>query len=132
MLRRTQALVITAVLGMLVPRGGSAADAPCSHDTLTVDGTPIAVTLCATPQPPRDAGRSIPVTVDESFRTSRAGFTRSALLEFLAGSDVSRTIDDVPLAPLGITKTLHLTLSYRGGLVRIEHALLLPGAIPLK
>jgi hypothetical protein len=132
MLARTQALLVTAVLGIVVPSGGRAAGVPCSHDTLAVDGASIAVSLCATPEARRGAGRPIPVAVDESFRTQRGGFTRSVSLEFLAGSDVSRTIDDVPLSALGIAKTLHLTLSYRDGVVRIEHALLLPGAVPLK
>jgi hypothetical protein len=36
------------------------------------------------------------------------------------------------LAPLGLAYTLHLTLAYRGSAASIEHALLLPGAVPLK
>jgi hypothetical protein len=45
---------------------------------------------------------------------------------------VSRGVDDVPLNPLGLSSTLHLTLTYADGKVSVEHALLLPGAVPLK
>jgi hypothetical protein len=38
----------------------------------------------------------------------------------------------VPLAKLGLARTLHLTVVYTSGSARLEHALLVPGAIALK
>ncbi len=45
---------------------------------------------------------------------------------------VARAIDDVPLGRSVLPYTLHLTLAYRDGQIAVEHALLLPGARPLK
>ena len=59
-------------------------------------------------------------------------FSRTVTFDALAGSDYSRTIDDLPLARVGIEKSLHLTIRYKLGSVRLEHALLVPGAIALK
>ena len=44
----------------------------------------------------------------------------------------ARAVDDVSLTPLGLPYTMHLTLAYRDAAVAVEHALLLPGAVPLK
>jgi hypothetical protein len=107
-----------------------AAPGGCTHDALTVDGTALNVTLCAQPQPAK--GEKLAVAVTETFATAKADFTRTADLQFLAGAGTSRTIDNVALTPLGIGKTLHLTLVHDNGVVRLEHALLLPGAVTLK
>jgi hypothetical protein len=45
---------------------------------------------------------------------------------------VSRTIDDVSLARLGIARTLHMTIAYKLGSAKLERALLIPGALVLK
>ena len=56
----------------------------------------------------------------------RTGDADSAVALLRSGAE------DVSLAPLGLQYTLHLTLAYRQAAVSIEHALLLPGAVPLK
>jgi hypothetical protein len=107
----------------------------CSHDVLRVDGTPVEVTLCVPPAGEtrrKGEGKAVNVNVTETFSANGQSFSREVPLEFLEGSETSRTMDDVPLAKLGIGKSLHLTIGYRPGSVRLEHAMLLPGAINLK
>lgn len=122
-----------ALLGSLL-LGASPAPSPCSHDVFTIDGRSVSVSLCADDAGMRRSpdGRRIIVTVAESFATNGPTFERSVPLDFLAGAEFSRTIDDVPLDKLGIARTLHLTIGYRPGTVRLEHALLVPGAVALK
>jgi hypothetical protein len=108
--------------------GSSAAQAQparCSHDTFDVNG-PVTVTVCAgAPE-----GRNVPVT--ETVKAASGSFTHTTTIEVLPGASASRTIDDLSLAQLKLPYTLHVTLAYRDGAASIEHALLLPGAVPLK
>ena len=99
----------------------------CTHDTFPVGGQTIVVTACAGAP---DSGRSVAVT--ETFKGGSGSFSHATSIEMLDGASASRAVDDVALAPLGLQYTLHLTLAYRDATVVIEHALLLPGAVPLK
>lgn len=72
------------------------------------------------------------VPLQEAYSTGGRSFTRSVELHFVAGEATSRVIESVDLARLGLTGKLHLTLAYSGGLVRVEGALLTPGAITIK
>ena len=99
----------------------------CSHETFPVGGQPVTVTVCA--GAPNGAKT---VAVAETFKNAATSFSHSASIEVLPGAATSRAVDDVPLAPLGLQFTLHMTLAYREAGVVIEHALLLPGAVPLK
>lgn len=98
----------------------------CSREAFPVSGQAIDVTVCAG----APAGRS--VSVSETFSRGGKSFSRSTSIELLSGADVSRAVDDASLTAFGLPYTLHLTLAYRGGAAAIEHALLLPGAVPLK
>lgn len=126
------AFAVTIALLGTVPAGAQG-DA-CSRDTLTVDGSPVEVTLCVPPSPVarKGEGKAVSVSVSETFAAGGATFSRSVPLDFLEGSETSRTIDDVPLHKLGIKKALHLTIAYRAGTVHLEHAMLVPGAVSLK
>ena len=99
----------------------------CSHETFPVAGQPVVVTVCAGAP---NGGKTVAVT--ETFKNASTSFNHSTSIEVLPGAAASRATDDVSLAPLGLTYTLHLTLAYREAGVTIEHALLLPGAVPLK
>ncbi len=117
-----------AFLAFLVA-GISAAQAQptqrCSHDTFDVNG-PVTVTVCAgAPE-----GRNVAVT--ETVKAAGGSFTHTTAIEVLPGASASRTVDDLSLAQLKLPYTLHVTLAYRDGTASIEHALLLPGAVPLK
>lgn len=97
----------------------------CTHDTLPVDGAPIAATFCVAAPPPH-------VSVTETFVRGEQRITRPLVLDVLDGAPVTRAVDDVPLGELGSKTQLHLTIDYRGGIATLEHALLLPGAVVLK
>ncbi|HEY0615432.1 MAG TPA: hypothetical protein VGC96_12350 [Candidatus Elarobacter sp.] len=119
-----------AVLALLAASIAPALPQPaqrCSHDSFAVGGQPVAVTVCAGAP---DSGKTVAVT--ETFKNAAASFNHSTSIEVLPGAAASRAVDDVSLAPLGLPYTLHLTLAYREAAVTIEHALLLPGAVPLK
>ncbi|MBV8638216.1 MAG: hypothetical protein JO322_09040 [Candidatus Eremiobacteraeota bacterium] len=68
----------------------------------------------------------------ESYSSSGGSFSRSAKLRFVTGEGPSRVLENVDLDKLGLTGTLHLTLVYAGGEVRVENAMLTPGAIIIK
>ncbi len=117
-----------AILALLAA-GTSAAPAQpaqkCSHDTFDVNG-PVTVTVCAGAPDGRNVG------VTETVKAAAGSFTHTTAIEVLPGASASRTIDDLSLARLNLPYTLHVTLAYREGTASIEHALLLPGAVPLK
>jgi hypothetical protein len=116
-------------LGLAVGLGlpASAQGERCSRDALTVDGIRVAARFCV---PGGAAAASLSVT--ETFTARGRTVSQTTPLAVVAGALTSRTIDDVDLAPLGLHRALHMTLAYRGGSVELEHALALPGAIPIK
>jgi hypothetical protein len=119
-----------AALALVLASAASAAAQPaqrCSHETFPVAGQAVSVTVCAGAP---DGGRTVSVT--ETFKNAVTSFNHGASIEVLPGASASRAVDDVALTPLGLNYTMHLTLAYRDAGVSIEHALLLPGAIPLK
>ncbi len=122
-------LVLTA--WWAAPAGAGQA---CSSDSFTIDGAPVRVQICAPPGAPRTAppGRPSPVGLTETLVSRNVTFSREVALDYFAGADYSRAIDDAPLQRFGIAKTLHMTIGYKPGSVRLEHALLVPGAIALK
>jgi hypothetical protein len=129
------ALAATLTILVVAPVAAQPNDA-CSRDRLVVDGTPVDVTLCVADATgghrAKGEGKPVSVTVNEIFSSGGNSFTRSTVLDFLERRETSRTIDDVPLAQIGVQKSLHLTIGYRDGTVRLEHAMLVPGAVNLK
>ncbi len=124
-----------AFLALALALSAGAADAQagrCTRETLPVKGTPLTVSYCVSAEASAASGHDLPVAVTESYSTARGSFSQQSTLQFIAGESVSRVIEDVALARLGLEGTLHLTLIYRGGLVRVESALLTPGAITIK
>ena len=99
----------------------------CSHEAFPVSGQSVVVTVCA-----GAPNGSKTVSVAENFKNASSSFNHTTSIEVLPGAATSRAVDDVSLTPLGLPFTLHLTLAYREAGVIIEHALLLPGAVPLK
>ena len=121
--RSAVALGLAAGLGL----PASAQNERCSRDTLVVDGLPIAARFCV------PAGSGAPsVTVTETFTARGKTIDKTVPLAVVAGAQTSRTIDDIDLSPLGAKRALHMTLAYRAGSVELEHALALPGAVPVK
>lgn len=115
---------------------GSAASAQpadrCTRETLSVRGTPVTATYCVRSAGPAGVGRELPVRVSETYSTPHGSFTQETTLRFIAGEESSRVIEDVALDRLGLEGTLHLTLVLHGPQVRIDSAMLTPGAITIK
>jgi len=121
---RTFVAVVALVAAGIAP--AAAQPSRCATDAFPVGGQTVAVTVCAA------APQGGSVAVSETFKSAGKSFAHDNEIDLMPGAAVSRTVDDASLAPLGLAFTLHLTLAYRGGIAGIEHALLLPGAVPLK
>ena len=105
----------------------------CSQETLSVRGTPVTIGYCIAAAPKTGAGEEILIPVQASYAAPGGSFGRAEDLRFIAGEGSSRVVENLRLGPLGLgAQTLHLTLVYSGGVVRIEGALLTPGAITVK
>ncbi|HTA40539.1 MAG TPA: hypothetical protein VK760_15745 [Candidatus Acidoferrales bacterium] len=105
----------------------------CSQETLSVRGTPVTIGYCIAAPPRSGAGEEVLIPVQASYTAPGGSFGRAEELRFIAGEGSSRVVENLRLGPLGLgAQTLHLTLVYAGGVVRIEGALLTPGAITVK
>jgi hypothetical protein len=121
--RSTVALGLAA--GLALPASGESER--CTNDALRVDGTAVAARFCV----PGGGGAPV-VNITETFTVLGKSIGKTTALTVVAGAQTSRTIDDVDLSPIGPKRTLHMTLAYRSGTVELEHALALPGAVPVK
>lgn len=126
---RMKSSLVAALLVAVLPAAAPAQN-HCSRETLTVRGTAVTITYC--PSAPAGTSPEVTVPVTEAYSSSGGSFTRRATLRFITGEGPSRVLENVNLAQLGLTGTLHLTLVYAGGEVRIENAMLTPGAIVIK
>jgi hypothetical protein len=132
-------LVLSAALAA-APASPAAQGETCSDDAFTIDGHAVSVRICGPAEPPKapdgpkaaDKGKRAAVTLRETVSSGSNRFERTTTVDSIAGSESARTIDDIPLDKIGIAKTLHVTIGYKPGSVRLEHALLVPGAVPLK
>jgi len=107
----------------------------CSQDQLTVDGTPVSVQLCipdGAGTTPAGPDKTVTVPVVETLKAKDLTFTRTVPLDFLSENSYSRTFDNVPLDKIGLTGSIHMTIAFKAGDIRLDHALRLPGAVPLK
>lgn len=104
---------------------------PCTQETLTVEAAPVSIAYCITAQP-HPSGSEELVPVSATYSAPGGTLRRTTELHFLAGEGVSRVLESLDLTKLGLTGTLHMTLTFSRGLVRLEGALLTPGAITIK
>ncbi len=123
---RTFAAALALLVWAAAPAAAQNPAQRCAHESFDIGGKPVTTSVCA------GAPENGKLAVSESFRGGSGSLAHTTTIDVLKGATVSRNVDDVALAPLGINATLHLTLAYRNGAVAIEHALLLPGATPLK
>jgi hypothetical protein len=105
---------------------------PCTQETLTVERTPVTIGYCVTASPRANGAEEVVVPVTATYSAPGGTLRRATELHFIAGERVSRVLQSLDLTKLGLSGTLHLTLAYSGGLVRLEGALLTPGAITIK
>lgn len=125
------ALTVTPVLLLSLTRQAQA-QSRCTRETLSVRGTPLTAAYCVTGMGTASPGNDLPVHVTEEYSTARGSWSQDKTLQFIAGEPVSRVIEDLPLEKVGLHGTLHLTLALHGGEVRIDSAMLTPGAITVK
>ncbi len=104
----------------------------CTRETLNVRGTPLSASYCVVGTGTASPGRDLPVRVSESYSTPHGSWTQDVTLQFIAGEESSRVIQDLPLDKVGLQGTLHLTLLLRGGTVHVDSAMLTPGAVTIK
>jgi len=119
------AAALGLALGLGLPAAGQAER--CSRDVFALDGVAVSARFCI---PAGPAGAN--VNIGETFTSQGRNFSKTTPMTIVAGAQTSRTIDDVDLAPIGSKHTLHMTLAFHDGRVVLEHALALPGAIPIK
>lgn len=116
-----------AVLVLTAASAAAAQTERCTSDALTIDSAAVTARVCA----PAGVGDGQRILVTVALVSSAGTVRHTTPFELLPGG-VSRTVDDISLEPLGSKKSLHVTLAYRAGIVTLEHALLLPGAVPIK
>ncbi len=104
----------------------------CSRETLVVRGTPVTIGYCVNGEPERMPGGGISLAVLGSYSAPGGSFSRTTPMRFISGDGPSRIVENVELTQLGLQGTLHLTLVYAGGTVKVESAMLTPGAITVK
>jgi hypothetical protein len=124
------ALAIFIVLAATTAPAWSAP--PCTHEVLNVEGRPVSVDYCVSAAPHGNGGAEIVVPVTATYASSGGTLRRAVELHFLAGEGVSRVIESLDLTKVGLAGTLHLTLAYSHGMVRVDGALLTPGALTIK
>jgi hypothetical protein len=126
---KTPAAIFIALAASTVAAWAATA---CTQETLTVESTPVTIAYCITGQPRANGAEEIVVPVSETYSAPNGRLQRTIELHFLADERVSRVLETLDLAKVGLTGTLHLTLAYSRGLVQVEGALLTPGAITIK
>jgi hypothetical protein len=102
----------------------------CNHDRLRIEKQVIGVTLC--PETPKIADGTVRLALQIRLDGPKASLDEKLLLRYPELAPHPRAVADVDLKPLGIAKTLHLSLVPRGNDISIEHAVLLPGPTLLR
>lgn len=125
--------VLLLFIAALASTGSHVLAAPaCTQERLTVEGVPVTFSYCIT-GPLRSTGsEELIVPVTATYGAPGGTLSRTSELHFIAGEGVSRVIESLDLTKVGLAGTLHLTLAYSHGVVRLEGALLTPGAITVK
>jgi hypothetical protein len=131
MMTLVRALLASGTFAALAAVAAPAAAAPCSKETLTVRGTPVTIQYCIAGEPQTSGGATV-VSVAATYSAAGGSFDRTSTMRFISVEGPARVLESVDLDQLGLTGTLHLTLAYAAGQVRIASALLTPGAVIVK
>ncbi len=124
-------IFLALVLALAAAPGTAHASGQCSSEVLNVRDVPVTVQYCIAGNTAKN-GPEIRVPVDGSYTSPTGTFTHASVMRFVAGEGPARVLENVDLSQLGLGGTLHLTLAYSGGVVRVENAMLTPGAITIK
>jgi len=120
------------LLAIVAATGSALGASPCTQETLSVEAAPVTIEYCVSGAPRATDGAEVVIPVMATYSAPGGSVSRSVQLHFLAGEGISRMLLSLDLTRLGLTGTLHLTLAYSHGLVQVEGALLVPGAITIK
>ena len=123
-------LLCLAVAGATPLAAG--AQSRCTQETLQVRGAPVGVGYCVDGPLRSDGSDEVIVPVSATYTSPAGSLREQRELHFIAGESISRILENLRLERIGMTGVLHLTLTYTRGLVRVEGALLTPGAITIK
>ncbi|MFN2448602.1 MAG: hypothetical protein ABR508_02245 [Candidatus Baltobacteraceae bacterium] len=123
-------LVLAAVAAYAAPASAQPAGR-CTREILSVQRNAVTAAYCVASVGPA-AGHELPVRVLETYSSARGSVTTTETLRFIEGEPASRVIEDLSLDRLGLSGVLHLTLVLHAGLVRVDAAMLTPGAITIK
>lgn len=126
---RALAIFIVGVAGTV---RAAFADPACTQETLSVQGTPVSIAYCVSGASRTIGADELIVPVSATYSAPGGTLRRSSELHFMSGERVSRVLESLDLTKVGLSGTLHLTLAYSRGAVRVEGALLTPGAITIK
>jgi hypothetical protein len=126
------ALSLPVVAFSLSQRAAAQPAGRCTHETLDVRGTPLTASFCVESVASAAPGRDLPVKVSQSYSTPHGSWSQDSTLNFIAGEESSRVIQDLSLDRVGLQGTLHLTLVLHGGSIRVDSAMLTPGAVTIK
>ena len=125
-----RALTIFVVLAAsAAPAAGAES---CTVETLTVERAPVTFSYCISGPVHTNGADEVVVPVAATYSAPGGSLQRALELHFLEGEGTSRVLESLDLGKLGLAGILHLTLAYSRGLVRLEGALLTPGAITIK
>ncbi|MBV9720218.1 MAG: hypothetical protein JOZ77_12965 [Candidatus Eremiobacteraeota bacterium] len=122
--------IFIVVAASTVPKAYGATS--CTQEILSIQATSVTIGYCVSGPARGNGAQEIIVPVTETYSAPGGMLRRSTELHFIDGEPVSRILENLDLAKVGLRGTLHLTLAYSGGLVRVEGALLTPGAITIK
>lgn len=126
-----RAIVIAVISAAITLQPAPAAE-QCTQESLTVEGHAVSIGYCISGPLRSNGADEILVPVTATYAASGTALRLPIQLHFIAGENVSRVLESLDLTKLGLTGTLHLTLAFAHGLVRVEGALLTPGAITIK
>jgi len=127
-----RALLAAAMLAAMIPTAAMAQGGRCTSEILSVRKVPVTLGYCVTGPAQSAPGGTLLVPVSGQYSTPGGSFGESMQLRFIAGERTSRVIRSLDLSKVGSSGVLHLTLAYDGSTIRVESALLTPGAITIK
>ncbi len=120
-----------AMLAAMIP-AAAAQGGRCTSETLNVRRVPVTLGYCVTGAAQSGPGGTVLVPVSGQYSAPSGSFSEAMTLRFVGGERTSRVIRSLDLSRVGSSGVLHLTLAYDGSTIRIESALLTPGAITIK
>ncbi len=123
---------LLALAAMLAVASPALAQAACTNEGFTVEGSPLSIELCLRSVTLDPATSSRTAHVEATTSTPSRSATVQLALLLPMGSASANAPASIELTPVGLVGTLHLTLHVTPDSVSIDSALLTPGAVIIK